>query len=179
MKLKYLVIFIIILTSCEFNSKKMTNNSNNVDSTKAKNLTSTVNNYKNIDTDTMPIRIQDERISKIEMRKKNILEKGDGSSFVVLDLTLNYENDYMTILPYALLMSEKYNHKDAYMIFFINSIKILNNGVYKDEYFFDLDVETQRFLKHYLRKGADLDQSKCKSILINLEKIAKERGLEF
>jgi len=175
MKIIYLIIIILGLISCDFNSKNI--NSKTIKNDSIINIK--LPNSNNIDTITIPIRLQDDRVSKIEIRKKNILKNGDPYDFVVLDLTYINEKDYTSILPYALLMSEKYNHKDAYESFYINFIKIINNGDYKDEYFFELDSETQRFLKHYLKKGADLGQSKCKSTLANLGKIAKERKIEF
>lgn len=177
MKTIYLIIIILGLISCDFNSKNIKTKTIKNDSIiKVKSPNSSLNN---IDTTTIPIRLQDDRVSKIEIRKKNILKNGDPYDFIVLDITYINEKDYTSILPYALLMSEKYNHKDAYESFYINFIKIVNNGVYKDEFYFNLDIETQRFLKHYLKKGSELGQSKCKSTLISLEKIAQKRHVEF
>lgn len=135
-------------------------------------------NKNEVNKDTI-FRVQDLREENIDIYKKNIHLKGDLYSFNVLAITYQNIGDYESILPYAFFMAEKHNERDAYETFFTNSILILHNGDYKDEYFFELDSETQRFLKHYLKKGAKLGQSKCKSTLANLEKIAKERKIEF
>lgn len=172
-------MFLLFIYSCTSkNEQKVQNDLNykSINSNEKNKIQSIKTVEKQLDT---PFRVQDLREENIDVYKKNIRKNGDLYSFNVLAITYQNMGDYESILPYAFLMAEKYDKSDAYETFFTNSIQILHNGKYKDEYFFELDSETQRFLKHYLKKGAELGQSKCIRILANLEIMAKERKIEF
>lgn len=181
MKQIILIFSFIFFVNCVSNTNKMEEKKikSKLNEIKADNAPLNEDSINISNKDYLPISAQDYRKSKIEKRKKNIIENGDFYDYGVLSITYENENDFISILPYSVLMAEKYQNRDSYLDFYYSFIKIINNGDYKDEYFFNLDIESQRFLKHYLTKGADLGQSRCKKILMNLKKIANERKLEF
>lgn len=173
MKTIFSIILLVFLGNCHSDTNKIqkgVENNKIVFVNKSISKSDTINKY---------LSAQDYRKKNIEKYKRNILSKGDKASFALYNITLDNEKNYTTILPYALLMAEKYKNKDAYETFYTKFIKILNNGEYQDEFYFDLEIETHKFLKNYLIKGANLGQTRCKEIISNLEEIAKIRQQKF
>lgn len=113
---------------------------------------------------------------EIEKMKENIINMGDNYDFSVLYLYYDNRGDYTSILPYAVCMAHKFKNKEAYWVLYENYIKIVNNGKYKDEYFFDLDNETQEYLYYYLEKGASLNQPICKKKFEKINDLKRERS---
>lgn len=175
MKTIFPLLLLVFLCNCHSENNKSHATIETNSTKKSYDSISSLNKDTFLDT----LSAQDYRKRDIEKYKKKIITNEDQDSYTMLNITMDNEGDYIIIQPYAFLMAEKYKNRLAYKTFYINSIKILNNGEYKDEYFFNLDIETRRFLKHYIIEGAKLNNPICKNILVNLEKIAKERQIEF
>lgn len=154
MKILKIITILIIFIGCD-NSKKHNMENNN-------------------DVNNIGIQTSEPTPHDIERMKENILQKGDNYDFSVLYLYYDNNGDYTSILPYAVCMANKFENKEAYWVIYENIIKIANNGEYKDEYFFELDSETQDYLYQYLTKGADLKQPICKKKLDKINELKKE-----
>jgi len=129
----------------------------------------------NTDANEIGIQTSEPTPQDIERMKKNILQEGDINNFSVLYLYYDNNEDYTSILPFAVCMANKFKNKEAYWVIYENIIKIANNGDYKDEYFFELDSETQDYLFQYLIKGANLNQPICKKKLEKINELKKRK----
>ncbi|WP_312902754.1 hypothetical protein [Chryseobacterium taichungense] len=152
-KINLVVVLLIVLTSCNKNTKNIMNNneqlSNNQDTFKV--IVDTASVFKN---------------SQIEEYKKNVISKGDPDSFT--KLIIHYSNlpDYNELNKYALIMADKYNNGDGYSQVFECIIALNNNNENNDiTDFAKINEKAKNEALKYLEKGASLNDINCMSKL--------------
>jgi len=109
-----------------------------------------------------------ESYREISELEDNILKEGNISSYNELRTTF-LDKDIFAFLPWALIMSNKYSHKDAYFdvyncIIDFNSMNF-NSKQLDEKSLEGLDVETQKFVVSYLKKASEMGNSQAKEVL--------------
>ncbi|MFS4430659.1 hypothetical protein [Chryseobacterium sp. S90] len=105
-----------------------------------------------------------------EIIKNHIVIKGDEDAFT--DLTIKYGNSskYGEILPYAMIMANKYNNGEGCYQVFMSVLSLNNSGS------LELDISSIKklnnsdkdFVMSYLLKGVKLKKPSC---IITIEKL--------
>ncbi|MBP5515439.1 MAG: hypothetical protein J6X86_00675 [Bacteroidales bacterium] len=79
-------------------------------------------------------------------------------------------NDYEHILPYALIMANRYNYAPACFQIYLRTKELY------EYYNMEMDKETHDFIMHYLVKGAQLGYEECIRLL-EMEKKGEDKDV--
>ncbi|RKT01777.1 hypothetical protein [Chryseobacterium defluvii] len=110
--------------------------------------------------------------------KREIIEKGNEDSFTKLALRIGNNSHKYEILPYALIMANKYNSGEGCHQVFVGLLDMNNpnNYGYKISLIKDFSETDRQFAIAYLEKGAKLKNINC---ILALEEIYRNGwGLE-
>lgn len=102
---------------------------------------------------------------EIENFKKRVTLSGDIKAFSRLILYYNGKENYYDLIPYSIIMSNKYNSPDGYYHVYSDFIRLNNNGKYSEKLIVNLPKENQDFVLSYLTRGAEANDIDCKATL--------------
>lgn len=101
--------------------------------------------------------------------QKKIIENGNIDSYKELILYYSYNKDKeIELLPYSIIMSEKYKYRNANYEIFYDIIRLYNNGIYDLKSLNLMDVNVKNYALYYLNKGAKEKEIGCISTLIEI-----------
>lgn len=108
--------------------------------------------------------------SQVEKFKGRVLKNGDSVAYDRLRVIYgdwSYDGKYRPdLLPYSLLMAEKYNYQFAYHQVYTDIIELNNKGKYHDSLFSNVPLFQKETALYYLEKGASHDDVTCIESLI-------------
>lgn len=124
--------------------------------------------------------------SQVEKFKERVLKNGDSIAYNRLRIIYgdwSYDGKYRPdLLPYSLLMAEKYNNQSAYHQVYTDIIELNNKGKYHDSLFSNVPLPQKETALHYLEKGASHGDVTCVESLIEYyhyeNEIEKANSLE-
>lgn len=102
--------------------------------------------------------------------KTEIISRGSKSSYARLDNYYKNTSNYFEILPYSLMMINKYNDKYSYIRILEVMIKMNNNSKYELSNIKSLSKGDQYFITYYLLKGAGQEDPESIKILTELNR---------
>lgn len=94
------------------------------------------------------------------------IKKGDSDAFGILISHYGKINTgRYEAFPLAIIMADKYNDDNARVAIYFLMIQMHNEGIFKEELFFNLKKSQQDFVVSYLIEGAKNNNPGCKAIL--------------
>ena len=102
--------------------------------------------------------------------KSDILKRGSQSSYARLDNYYRNSANYIEILPYSMVMTNRFNSNYSYTRILEVIIKMNNEGKYKLSDIEKLNKGDRDFVIYYLMKGIDQGDSESIKILSELYK---------
>jgi hypothetical protein len=103
--------------------------------------------------------------NEIPQIKKLILSKGDQAAYI--DLMIYYEDkmQYEALLPYSIIMANKYDNANAYYQIYFCIMRIYNNGQFDYKFIKNLDLDSRKFVLDNLQNSAQLGDNSAKEYL--------------
>lgn len=107
---------------------------------------------------------------EIVQLKNDIVNRGSQSSYARLDNHYRNSAGYIEILPYSMIMINKFNNKYSYIRILEVLIKMNNDGKYELSSIKNLNKGDRDFAIYYLRKGVNQEDPESTKILSELYK---------
>lgn len=99
---------------------------------------------------------------KLSSIKDNIVKKGDIKSYnKLVSYYVRNQNSNHELLPYSMIMVEKYKYYRACSYIYVGMIITYNNGVFDEDYLVKLNPEAQKIILYYLNLGARNNIIEC------------------
>ena len=99
-------------------------------------------------------------LSKNELNelKNNVINSGDDYSYSRLVLYYENKEDFYELLPYSLIMAEKYNKGNGYLMVYKDLIRLINKGKFDQTALKDINKDSRENILKYLERGSKLEK---------------------
>jgi hypothetical protein len=107
---------------------------------------------------------------EIVQLKDDVLKRGSQSSYARLEYYYRNSVNYIEILPYSLVMINKFNSKYSYTSILEVIVKMNNEGKYELSEIKNLNKGDRDFVIYYLFKGVDQEDPESTKVVSELYK---------